>query len=77
MTGQKRFFRDLQEGGTWIHVEIGDDALYQAQGVGTVSFQRESGKPLNFANVLYVPRLTKNPISISTLEDKGFKVLRP
>ena len=42
MTGQKRFFRDLQEGGTRIHVELGDDAWYQAQGVGTVSFERES-----------------------------------
>ena len=38
MTGQKRFFRDLQEGGTGIHIELGDDARYQAQGVGTVSF---------------------------------------
>ena len=30
MTGQKRFFRDLQEDGTWIHVELGDDGRYQA-----------------------------------------------
>ena len=52
MTGQKRFFKDLQEGGTGIHVELGDDARYQAQGVGTVSFQRESRKTLNFADVL-------------------------
>ena len=44
MTGQKIFFKDLQEGGTWIHVELGDDARYQPQGVGTVSFDRESGK---------------------------------
>ena len=34
MTRQKRFFKDLQEGGTRIHVELGDDAWYQAQGVG-------------------------------------------
>ena len=26
MIGHKRFFRDLQEGGTGIHVELGDDA---------------------------------------------------
>ena len=26
MTGHKRFFRDLQEGGIGIHVELGDDA---------------------------------------------------
>ena len=52
MTGQKRFFKDLQEGGTRIHIELGDDARYQEQGVGTVSFQRESGKPLSFVDVL-------------------------
>ena len=74
MTGHRRFFRDLQEGGTWIHVELGDGAQYQAQGVGIVSFQRESGKRLGFVDVLYVPRLTKNLISISTIEDKGFQV---
>ena len=74
MTGNKRFFRDLQEGGTWIHVELGDDAPYQAQGGGTVSFQREFGKPLNFVDVLYVLGLNKNLISVSTLKDKGFHV---
>ena len=30
MTGRKRFFRDMQERGTRIHVELGDDARYQA-----------------------------------------------
>ena len=30
MTRHKRFFKDLQEGGTGIHVELGDDAWYQA-----------------------------------------------
>ena len=74
MKGQKRFFKDLQDGGLNLHIELGDDMQYQAQGVGTVSFQRESGKPLNFADVLYVPGLTKNLISVFTLEDKGFQV---
>ena len=57
----------MQEGGTGIHVE-------QTQGVGTVSFERESGKPLSFVDVLYVPGLTKNLISVSTLEDKRYQV---
>ena len=74
MIGQKRFFRDLQEGGIGIHVELGDDARYQAQGVGGVSFLRESGKPLSFVDVLYVPGLTKNLISVSTVEDNGYQV---
>ena len=30
MNGQKRFLRDLQEGGIAIHVELGDDVQYQA-----------------------------------------------
>ena len=30
MTGHKRFFKYLQEGGTQIHVDLGDDAQYQA-----------------------------------------------
>ena len=68
-TGKKRFFRDLQEGGTGIHVELGDDARYSAQGVVTISFEREFGKPLSFVDVLYVPGLTKNLISVSTLKD--------
>ena len=72
MTGQKKFFRHLQECGTRIHVELGDDAQYQVRGVGTVSFERESGKPLSFVDVLYVSGLTKNLISVSTLEDKGY-----
>ena len=41
-------------------------------GVGIVSFKRESGKPLSFADVLYVPGLTKNLILVPTLEDKGY-----
>ena len=34
----------------------------------------ESDKPLSFADVLYVPGLTKNLKSVSTLEDKGYQV---
>ena len=64
----------MQEGGTRIHVDLGDNVRYQAQGVGTISFERESGKPLSFADVLNVPGLTKNLISVSTLEDKGYQV---
>ena len=30
MTGQKRLFRSLQEGGVKLHIELGDDVRYQA-----------------------------------------------
>ena len=74
MTRHKRFFKSLQEGGLNLHIMLGDDAQYQAQGVGTVLFKRECGKPLSFADVLYILGLTKNLIYVSTLEDKGFQV---
>ena len=74
LAGRKEFFNSLQEGGMNLHIELRDDARYKAQGIGTVSFQRESSKPLYFDDVLYVTGLTKNLISVSTLEDKGFNV---
>jgi hypothetical protein len=57
-----------------LHIELGNDVHYKAQGIGTMTFQRESGKSLRFTDVLYVPGLTKNLISVSTLEEKGFEV---
>jgi hypothetical protein len=74
MTWHKEFFTRLQEGGVNLIIELRDGRRYKAQGVGTVLFQRESGKPLRFANILYVLGLTKNLISVSTLEDKGYEV---
>jgi hypothetical protein len=72
MIGHKEFFSSLQEGGVNLHIEMGDDARYKAQGIGTVSFQRESSKPLRIANKLYVPGLTKNLISVLK-RIKGFR----
>jgi hypothetical protein len=74
MTGRKEFFSNLQEGGVNLHIELGNYAPYKAQGIGTMTFQRESGKSLYFADMLYVPGLTKNLISISTHMDKGSEV---
>jgi hypothetical protein len=74
MTGRKEFFTRLQEEGVNLVIELRDDKRYKAQGVGTISFQRELCKTLRFADVLYVPGLKKNLISVSTLEDKGYEV---
>jgi hypothetical protein len=44
------------------------------RGVGTTSFQLESGDTIHIQDVLYVPGLKKNLLSTSTLEDKGYRV---
>jgi hypothetical protein len=43
-------------------------------GIGTVTFWRDSIPPISFRDVLYVPRLKKNLISISTLQYRGLEV---
>lgn len=74
MTRHTVWFTRLHEGGINLLIELRDDRRYKVQGVRIVSFHRESGKPLSFNDVLYVPRFTKNLISVSTLEDKGYEV---
>ena len=53
---------------------MGDESIVRVVGIGTVSFQRESLPPLAVSEVLYVPGLRKNLISMSTIEDKGYEV---
>jgi hypothetical protein len=55
-----------------VHVQLGDDAKYAVKGEGTIMFQLESGGSLDAQDVLYVPGLKKNFLSVSTMEDKGF-----
>ena len=56
-------------------VELGDDTTYKIEGVGSVSFQLDSGTVLHIKDILYVPGLKKNLLSVVGLEDKGYKVI--
>jgi hypothetical protein len=47
---------------------------YSATGIGTITFQRESGKPLQLKNVMHVPSLKKNLVLVAMLEDGGYDV---
>ena len=75
MTGDRYLFPDLDEKDLGVHIEMGDDGRYSATGIGTISFQRESGKPFVFRDVMHVPGLKKNLISVAMLEDKGYDVV--
>jgi hypothetical protein len=61
--------------GLRIHVELGDDAKYAVKGEGTILFQLESGGSFDAQDVLYVPGLRKNFLSVSVMEDRGFSVI--
>jgi hypothetical protein len=50
-------------------VELNDDATYPVRGIGSISFQTPSSDVLEMSNVLFVPRLKKNFLSISCMAD--------
>jgi hypothetical protein len=74
MTGVQDYFSSLKEEEMDLVIEMGNNAKCRAAGHGTVTFQRESGKPLMVRDVLYVSGMTKNLISVSALEDRGYVV---
>jgi hypothetical protein len=75
MTRDKELFSDLEERGLKMHIEMGDDGRYNAIGIGTITFQRESSKPFQLKYVMHVPGLKKNLVSVAMLEEKGYDVV--
>jgi hypothetical protein len=67
MTGVREHFTDLRDTEVRIEISLGDDTLVRVVGIGTVTFRRDSMPPISFTDVLYVPGLKKNLISVSTL----------
>ena len=74
MTGAREVFSELSEAGRDVEVVLGDNTVVRAVGRGTITFQRESMSPMTLRNVLYVPGLKKNLVSVSTIEDRGLGV---
>jgi hypothetical protein len=74
MTSTQQLFSSLKKQDSGIQVELGDDAKYPVARVGTIPFQLELANPLNFDDVLFVPGLGNNLLSILVMEDKGFTV---
>jgi hypothetical protein len=71
MTGDKESFIDLEEKDLRMYIEMGDDGRYNETGIGTITFQRDLGKPFQLKNVMHVPGLKKNLVSVTMLEDRG------
>jgi hypothetical protein len=74
MTGYKEHLTELVEKDSRLHVVLGDDARYDVKRTRTTSLELYSGIPLHLSDVLFVSGMRMNLVSISTLEDKGYKV---
>ena len=71
MTGAREMFFELSQTETNVEVVLGDDLALRPVGHGTITFQRESMSPMVLRDVLYVPGLKKNLVSVSMIEDQG------
>ena len=58
-----------------MHIEMGDDGRYNATGIGTVTFQIQSGKPFLLKDVMHVLGLNKNVVLVTMLDDRGYDVV--
>ena len=74
MTGDRDMFPEMSDTDLELEVVLGDDTVVRAVGRGTVRFDKESMQPIFFRDVLYVPGLKKNLVSVSMIEDRGFGV---
>ena len=74
MTTKKKTLSKLEEKNSLQKVSLGDAYQYPIKGIGEASYKLDSGTPMRMKEVLYVPGLKKNLLSISTLDKKGYRV---
>ena len=74
MTGYKENLSEMVEKESHLRVVLGDDANYIVKGFRSTSLQLESNDLLQLDDVLYVPSMKRNLVSISALEDKRYRV---
>jgi transposase InsO family protein len=74
MAGVRENLKDLTQIGD-VEVLLGYDQVFKAVGCGIVSIQRECVSPMLLREVLYVPSLKKNLVSIFAIEERGYEVL--
>ena len=67
-------FIEISKTGLELEVVLGDDTVVRAVARGTIRFDRESMEPMLLMDVLYVPGMKKNLVSVSMIEDRGFDV---
>jgi hypothetical protein len=75
MTRMRSMFLSVLETDLDLHVVCGVNTMHAVKGVGTMDFQLESGGSLKVTEVLHVPELKLNLLSVSALEDRGYERL--
>jgi hypothetical protein len=74
ITGDQSRLSNLNERKTSYKVDLGYKSTYPVEGFGQASIKLKTSNNVHLSNVLYVPGLEKNLVSISFLEEKGNKI---
>ena len=74
MTGDRESFTEMDD--TYkSHVKIGDGKKLEVEGKGTIIVQGKGGNKTLIQEVLYVPELAQNLLSVGQLILKNYKLL--
>ena len=73
-TGRSHFFSKLVESRSG-YVKFGDNSRLNIHGRGDLEILCKLGQPLTLHNVLFVPDLEPNILSLGRLDDEDFKIV--
>jgi hypothetical protein len=71
MTSRRDWFQEYKPLTAFLVVCMGDDTASHVANVGTILIQLSIGQITNVTNVMHVPTLKKNLLSISKATNKG------
>ncbi|GKU89832.1 hypothetical protein SLEP1_g3918 [Rubroshorea leprosula] len=74
MCGDKSTFSDLDES-CQDKVKFGDNSTIAVKGKGKVTIRAKDNSIQTISNVLYVPNLKSNLLSLGQLQEKGYEIL--
>ena len=74
MTGKRAFFHEIDENMKG-RVKFGDGSTIPYEGKGNISITLKTGEVLIILNVLYLPDLKTNILSLGKLDDQGCKTI--
>jgi hypothetical protein len=74
MTGHKNWFESLREPEIPGYIQTGDNTTHQIEHVGDIPLWEAKGKTKYMFNVMHVPNLAKNLISVGQIMEQGMQV---
>ena len=74
MMSHREWFRDMKKLDAPSYVETGDDTKHSIADIGDVPLNVNDGKVKYLADVLHVPKITKNFVYVGQMVEQGLQV---